>query len=177
MLWDIINHLKSNTLRERSRELRAKLAGISDFGLIKFHCEAISAYKDLFNQHLRILYSAVFEGETNGSGLTDFCSNIILSGQRLYEAVLLNSDSFADTAMVEGFNDDSGLSVTGVARQLLIERHGGSADEMLAAAGAKSLDGIWKDLEVHVGRCTFEVDWTVVARLMPHIYTRFYRND
>jgi len=82
MLWRTIDSLDSGKLSQRGVELRKRLENFSDQELIEFQREAASAFRSLFTPSLYYLYSAVYEGEVNGTGLTDFCSNIMLAGRR-----------------------------------------------------------------------------------------------
>jgi hypothetical protein len=173
MLWETIDRLKSSRLDERARELRAHLESVNDEALIQFHREAIVVYRALFNESLYRLYSVAFEGETNGSGLSEFCCNVILRGKRFYEAIRSSPDNFGQTKEIGEFNEEHETSVTEVAREILHARNGDDADLMLFRGGARSLSGIWEELESAVGQIDFEIDWMAVEELMPIVYSRF----
>lgn len=173
MLWDIINDLKGECLREKALELRQRLEVLNDQELMVFHCEAVETFRLLFGPRMYYLYSAAFEGEANGSGLTDFCSNLILSGRTLVDALLADPDNFANVGNFEPFNQDNGLDVSSIALQVLVGRH----DEDIVAercyhAGAQSLKGIWEALEEQVGSLDFVPDWRVLKAALPRIYKR-----
>ncbi|MEN3943018.1 hypothetical protein WJU23_17095 [Prosthecobacter sp. SYSU 5D2] len=157
-------------------ELRQHLENFSDHELVLFQAEAANIFSKLFSPRSYHLYCAVFSDEANGSGLTDFCSNLILSGRPLVNAVLLNADSFADVIDTEQYNQDSGLDVSSVAWHILARRYDHNvAEVMFNRGGVKSLDGIWERLEKQVGSINFEPDWRLVEATMPRIYARLHR--
>ncbi|RYZ79423.1 MAG: DUF4240 domain-containing protein [Proteobacteria bacterium] len=177
MLWSTIDNLKNMELASRAVELREKLRSFNDQELVSFHQEAVSAFRELFTPEVYHLYCSVYDGEVNDSGLTDFCSNVMLAGRRLFELVSTDPDHFADVGNVSSFNDDYGVDVSEVSRDLLLERHSEDAvDDMFQRAGTNTLDGIWDDLESRLGSLTFEPDWSLVREVMPRVFARFGPN-
>lgn len=176
MLWKTIDNLTSKELPRRGAELRQRLESFSDQDLVLFQNQAVEVFRLLFTSRTYYLYSAAFDGETNGSGLTDFCSNLMLSGHSLVDSVLRSPDNFADVTNTEPFNEDNGISVCSIARHILVERYDEDVTEdMFQRGGVQSLDGIWKELENQVGKLTFEPDWRVVEATMPRIFAKMRR--
>lgn len=173
MLWETIGNLPSNELRQRADELRNRLLNFNDANLLEFYREATSAFLSLFNPSIYYLYCGMFAGEVNGSGLTDFCSNIILAGHELFEKIMANPDNFANVPNITPFNDDYCLSPSEICRTLLIARHGEQmADELINAACIDQMDSIWEHLEKNVGPLTFEPAWNILQTTMPKVYAR-----
>ena len=176
MLWQTIDNLSGLDLSRRAAELRQQLEHASDQDLVLFHRDADEVFRQLFTPRIYRLYCVAFEGETNGSGLTDFCSNLMLSGRSLVEAVLLNPDDFASVTNPVPFNDDSGLSVPSIARHILVARRDEDvADDLLRRGGVPSLDGIWEELERQVGSLSFEPDWQLAEAALPRVWARRYK--
>lgn len=175
MLWETIDSLANTELSLRSDELRERLEGCSDQELALFCREAVEVYRRVFVPRNYRLYCIAFEGETNGSGLTDFCSNLMLSGRSLVEAVLRDPDAFADVpaAAMVAFNDDSGAPVASVGWRILRHRHHGDVPQELCKRGGEALfDGLWEELEEHVGPIDFEPDWPWAETALPRIVAR-----
>src|SRR5437867_2999685 len=122
MLWQTIDSLSPGKLSQRSVELRKRLENFSDQELIEFQREAEPAFRALFTPSLYYLYSAVYEGEVNGTGLTDFCSNIMLAGRGVYEAVSRNPDEFAGVVDLPQFNDEYCIDVGDAGWRILTKR-------------------------------------------------------
>ncbi len=81
MFWEILDGLNSENLSKRATELQGTLVNLGDGDLIQFQNKAVSNYRLIFKPPLYHLYCAAFDGEVDSDGLTDFCSNIILSGK------------------------------------------------------------------------------------------------
>jgi len=171
MLWTIIDNLKSSKLSLRASELRSVLDSQSDSKIVEFQSEAASAFRLLFTPEIYYLYCAAYEGEVNGEGLRDFCSNIMLSGHSFFMKMIETPDAFAELSGMESFNDDFD-SVSNMGRHILIERHGeDEAAELLLHT--EQLNGIWRDLESKVGSLTFNPNWQVIRLNMPRVYARW----
>jgi hypothetical protein len=171
MLWTVIDNLKSSKLSLRSRELKTVLDALNDAEIVEFQSEAASAFRQLFTPGIYYLYCAVYEGEVNGEGLRDFCSNIMLSGHSFFIKIIENPDAFAELSGTESLNDDFD-SVSNMGRHILIERHGeDEAAELLLRTD--QLHGIWKDLENAVGNLTFKPNWPAIRLSMPRVYARW----
>lgn len=176
MLWRTINNLTSKELPGRGAELRQRLESFSDQDLVLFQHQAVEVFRLLFTSRIYYLYCAAFDGETNGSGLTDFCSNLMLSGHSLVDDVLKSPDNFADVANIESFNEDYGISVCSIAWHILVGRHDVDVTkEMFRSAGVQSLDKIWEELEKQVGKLTFEPDWRQIEAALPRLYAKMRR--
>lgn len=175
MFWETIDSLASTNLSDRADELRGRLEGWGDEELALFQREAGEVYGRVFSPAVYHLYCIAFEGETNGAGLTDFCSNLMLLGRSLVEAVLRDPDAFADVPASEvvAFNDDSGFSVGSIAWRILSQRHDDEVPQGLCErAGMLSSGDVWEDLERQVGPIDFEPDWQRAERDLPRVLAR-----
>lgn len=175
MLWETIDSLTNSNLRLRAVELRQRLESCSDDELALFNREADKVYRQLFVPPIYHLYCIAFEGEANGSGLTDFCSNLMLSGPPMVDAVLQNPDAFADVpaTVSMAFNEDSGLAVDSIGWNILNQRHDDNVPQDLCErAGVALFDDIWQELERRVGPLTFEPDWRRAETSFPRVVAR-----
>jgi len=167
MLWTIIDALESNELEVRAKELRKVLNRSTDSDIVEFHSEAVAAELQIFTPETLRLYCAVFDGEVNYGGFTDFCSNIILAGHSFFQKTLENPDNFSTVINPVQFNDDHD-SVSNMGRYLLIERHGEErAWPMLQHVD--ELDGIWDRLK----GVSWQPDWPAIREKMPRVYARW----
>ncbi|MBL9183018.1 MAG: DUF4240 domain-containing protein [Verrucomicrobiaceae bacterium] len=177
MLWQTIDNLTSKNLPQRAKELRKYLEGLPDQDLISFHRESVDTFLKLFTPQVYHLYCIAFDGEANGSGLTDFCSNLMLAGRSLTEAVLLNPDNFASVADMEPFNQDNGIDVSSMAQHILVKRYmDDSAGSKFNGVHIEPLHDIWGDLENQIGPITFEPAWQLAESTLPRIYARVRGN-
>ncbi len=176
MLWQTIDSLISEEFSQRSVELQKQLENFGDQELIEFQREAEPAFRSLFIPSLYYLYSVVYEGEVNGTGLTDFCSNIMIAGSGVYDAVSRNPDELAEVVNLPQFNDEYCTNVGDAGWRVLTERYDVQTVEgMFRRAGVQTLSGIWGDLERRVGKPTFEPDWRIVEETMPRIFAKMRR--
>ena len=173
MFWEIINNLKGEHLSMKADELRRWLESFDDQQLLEFHRNAQSAFRTVFTPDTYMLYCAMYQGEVNGSGLTDFCSNIILNGRWFFDDVTGNPDNFATAKDINSFNDDYRLRVNEICRKLLAQRYDERiADEMIRHAGIKECEEVWEDLEDWVGSITFEPEWNLIQGKMPRVFAK-----
>jgi hypothetical protein len=174
MLWAVIDSLKSSDLRSRASELEETLGKLSDRELVEIHAEAESAFKLLFKPETYYLYCAVFDGEVNGMGLFDFCTNLMLAGRQVFLGVSENPDHFAEIPDVLPFNDEY-LSVDDMALRILMARHREEKTWKMLPVSAQS--EIWKDLKNKVGPLTMIPDWKIVRETMPRVYSRWGKTN
>lgn len=174
MMWKIINALPTTTLLKRAELMVAQLRMRSNSDLLEFHVQASRAFREAFSTSTYRLYCAAFHGEANGGGLTDFCSNLIISGEVFFRKIVNNPDQFSDLEDIQQYNEDNGVDVSQVACEILTKRVGPVlCEQMIHEAAPPDLYDIWNALEAEVGEVDFDPDWPVIQEILPNIYARF----